>query len=392
MSVVAAAIVDSRNVFHQAGDAIGLRATPTVPGVRAAMARYGFDVAEVHVGLALARAKDRQALARQHANNEAYRARVLADGGHVLLGELHQKSGGAVEEKMVDCACCVRITRFVDEIAFKRSNVEAIIVLSKDIDLQPAVDYAVGSAVPIFVGALDVVQHRPHPYVLLGPHAYAEITQSAQGVSGHSLRESLASMLHAGSAEPWTVRGAGASATLVHRSGLRARPASGVVLPASGRSVSLHPVDVEFPPSTLPVLICDEAPPSLPTWDTAVVIQRAAPMALKVKLAGGANGRVHFPQGGVVPGDTVLVHRATGRAVGRLPLLSATRLFDPDEPLVVRVISKLPRGGALAADSSGRRGLLNTNQPVAAGQRVAAVQVDLKSRGPVWVAISTPLP
>ena len=40
---------------------------------------------------------------------------------------------------MVDCSCCVRITRYVDEIAYQRTYIEAIVVLSKDIDLKPAV-------------------------------------------------------------------------------------------------------------------------------------------------------------------------------------------------------------------------------------------------------------
>lgn len=391
MSVVAAAVVDSRNVFHQAGEALGIPACPTVPGVRAAMARYGFDVQEVHVGLAVARTRDRQALARQSAVNDLYRQQVLADGGQVLLGELHMKSSGQVQEKMVDSACCVRIARYVDAIAYGRSSVEAVLVLSKDIDLQPAVDYAVESNVPIFVGALDVVQHRPHPYLLLGPHSYAEITASPRGASGHDLREGLASMLHAGSRQSWTVKKAGSSFFLEHATGLRGVAVAGVSLPARGRSVSLHPVDVEFPPGAFPRLVCDTKPARTPSWDVATVVQRAAPMGLCVKRSDGTVERPHFPQGGVVPGEAVLVHKATGKVLGRLPQLCGARAFDPDAVTVVRVISALPRGGALVADGSGRRGLLNTDQKVRPGQRVAAAQVGLKPKGPVWVATSSPL-
>lgn len=378
-------------MFHQAGDALGVPACPTVPGVRAAMARYGFDVQEIHIGLAVARARDLPALARLHAVNDAYRQQVLADGGQVLLGELHQKSSGPVQEKMVDSACCVRITRYVDEIAHGRSSVRAILVLSKDIDLQPAIDYAVESDVPIFVVAQDVVQHRPHPYLLVGPSGYAEITSSSRGPSGHELREDLAAMLFAGGTSAWTVKKAGSSFLLEHASGLRGRMATGVPYPSARGTVALHPTDVEFSAGAFPRLVCDHKPPQSPMWDTAVVLGRAAPMGLKVKHNGGAVQRPHFPQGGVVPGDTVLVHTGTGRVLGRLAKLSATRQFDPDAVSIVRVISTLPRGGALAADSSGRRGLLNTDQKVGPGQRLAVAQVGLTHKGPVWVATSSPL-
>lgn len=391
MSVVAAAIVDSRNVFHQAAEAIGVPACPTVPGVRAAMTRFGFNVTAVHVGLALPRARDQQDLSRQHATNDAYRLQVLADGGEVLLGELHKKSGGVVEEKMVDCACCVRITRYVDEIANNRSNVQAILVLSKDIDLQPAVDYAVASGVPIYVAALDVVQRRAHPYVLLGPHAYGEITQVPGVGGGHGHRESLATLLHAGQLQHWTVRGRGDRHRLEHASGVMGRAAAGVPLPSSGASLSLHPVDVDFSVGSAPVLVCSTSPSPSPAWETMQVIRRTGPMQVLVKRSNGSSRRLHFHQGGVVPGDTILVHRATERCVGRLPQLSGPQLFDPNVVSVVRVTTRLPNGGALATDSAGQRGLLTTTQPLRPGQRVAAVQLDLNSKGPVWSPVSSPL-
>lgn len=237
-----AAIVDSRNIFHQAGDATGLRARPTVPGVRAALARYGFDARDIHVGVAPARPSDRQDLARHHADNDAYRGQVLSAGGEVLLGELHRKPSGVVEEKMVDCSCCVRITRYVDEIANKRTVIEAIVVLSKDIDLRPAVDYAVEMQVPIIVAAHDVVQHRGHPFMLLGPHAYAEITGGGPAlVSGHERRELLVCALYDGKAIPWTVAGSRRLPRLIHASGLVAVPAAGLSLPPQGTTVSLCP-------------------------------------------------------------------------------------------------------------------------------------------------------
>lgn len=391
MSVVAAAIVDSRNMFHQAGEAIGVRRCPTVPGVRGALGRYGLQVAAVHVGLALARPSDVQVLARQHADNDAYRQQVLADGGDVLQGELHRKPSGSVEEKMVDSACCVRITRYVDEIVYKRTNVQTIVVLSKDIDLQPAVEYAASMNVPIVVAALDVVQHRPYPYLLLGPSAFAEMTQSPLGPTGHEMRDLCAQALQDGKPLQWVVRGLASDPVLVHGSGLRGKPVPGTSLPRAGQSVSLYPVDLDWVRGSAPLLICSATKPQGGVWDSVTVRRRRAPMNIEVTLDGGGRARAHYPLGGVAPGDRVLIHQASGRAIGRDPAAGQTRSFDPDTPVVVRVVSSLPNGGALAADASRRRGILNTSQKLSPGQRVPAVQVDVNRRGPVWAAIGTPL-
>lgn len=393
MTAVAAAIVDSRNIFHQAGDATGLRARPTVQGVRTALARYGFDVAAVHVGLALARPSDQQDLARHHADNDSYRWQIEAAGGDVLLGELHRKPSGVVEEKMVDCSCCVRITRYVDEIAHSRTNIETILVLSKDIDLRPAVDYALEQKVPIIVAAHDVVQHRGHPFALLGPHTYAELTGVPTSANGHEMRELLACALYDGTAVPWTVGGTRSVPTLTHGSGLMAVPGPGVTLPPRGQTVSLYPVDATWDEKILgsfPLLVCAAAPGRSRSWSAARVRRRTAPMTLEVEHSDGRLQRVQFPLGGVTPDETVLVHTVTGRILGRL-VSAQPRAFNPDEPQVLRVVSPLPKGGAIATDSDGVRGLLTTVQALTAGQRVPGVQVDLKPRGPVWAAIGTPL-
>lgn len=371
-----------------------MRALPTVPGVRAALGRYGFDVSATHVGLALARPADQVDLARHHAANDRYRSEIIAAGGHVLLGELHRKPAGAVEEKMVDCSCCVRIARYVDEIAHKRTDVEAIVVLSKDIDLRPAVDYAIEMRVPVIVAAHDVVQHRGHPFILLGPHAYAEFASIPTFANGHELREALASALFHGSPVTWTVAGTRSRPVLSHPSGLIAVAGSGVAVPAVGTTVALYPVDVRWDQKVLgsfPLLVCGSRPGRTRAWRTAKVRRRTAPMTLEIEYSGGQLHRAQFPLGGAVPGEEVLVHAISGRILGRL-VSNHRRAFDPDEPRVLRVVSALPKGGAIVADSTGTRGLLTTDQALTAGARVPAVQIDLSVRGPVWAAIGTKLP
>lgn len=396
--VAVAVVIDSRNVFHQSGDALGRRALPTVDGVRHALARYGLQAAAVHVGLALPRPSDRDALARQHARNEAYRQAVLAAGGDVLLGELHRKKSGAVEEKMVDGACNVRIARYVEEYASKRTNVQGVVVLSRDIDLLPAISHAVDSDVPIVVAALDVVQHRPHPWLLLGPHSFAEAVQADEASetsrSGHELRELLTCALVLGDELNWSVTKTERGVFLQHNSGLRGVLAPGVALPQPGQHVALRAVDVTWDDTVMgrfPLLVCDTALPATPTWEITTVLRRTAPMQLELRQHDGTVCRVPFPQGGVTPQETMLVHRDSGRALGRV-VSSASRPFDPDIPRVVRVVSALPKGGYLAHDARRVAGLLVTRQPLAVGRRVPVVQVDAKSRGPAWMATGTPLP
>jgi hypothetical protein len=178
---------------------------------------------------------------------------------------------GAVEEKMVDSACCVRITRYVEEIVANRTDVQAIVVLSQDIDLKPAIDYAVEREVPIFAAALDVVQHRSHPFILMGPQAYAEMTGAPGATHGHGLRELLVRALRDQERMPWKVVSRTPYRPLLqHASGLTAVPAPGVPLGENGAFEYLYPVDVTWDSRILgnfPLLVCGSGPPQERCWD-----------------------------------------------------------------------------------------------------------------------------
>lgn len=394
MSILAAAVVDSRNAYHQMGDVCGLRLRPTVAGVKAAMSRYGLNLSMVHVGLAVARKTDETALAVQHAENNSYRAAIMsAPGGDVLLGELHRKKSGKVEEKMVDGACNVRIARYVDEIRYGRTNVTRVIVFSKDIDLKPGCDYAMSEGVPITVAAVDVVQHRQHPYLLLGPHAWSEMAGDSRLKSGHELRELLVCGLYDGRPLQWTVDRSHRKPQLVHSTGLRAVPAPGMPTMAHDSVVSLYPIDVTWDEEILgsfPLLVCNRSPAPSPSWELCKVLRRTAPLTIAVETATGRCIRAPFPMGGVVTGETVLLHMATERVLGRLAG-GPPRTFDPDTPTVARILTALPTGGALAASSAGQRGLVATRQVVATGDLLPVVQIGENHRGPVWAAIGSPI-
>jgi hypothetical protein len=389
--VKVAAVVDSRNVFHQAGDVCGVRARPSVPGVKSALARYGLDVAAVHVGLALPRQRDAVDLARAGAENEAYRTQVLADGGDPLLGELHRKSDGTIQEKMVDVACAVRVTRYIEEIRHGSVAVEGIVVLSQDSDLSPALDHAQAMGVPIIAAGADVVQHRPYPYLLLGPHAYAEMCPSLGLVTGHEIRKAVAQTLEAGTKLTWEVL-AGSGRRLRHpATGMMGIAASGVSLPAAGGTIELWPVGVTWDRHILgafPMLALDSRAAVTPTWYVTTVLRRVAPLTIRVKAV-TSRSSFPYPQGGVGLGDSVLFCASTDRAVG--PVSGLARGFSPDVPSVARVVAVLPKGGVLAVGPDGRRGLVNTQQQLQVGQAIPVTQIDENVHGLVWAAIGTPL-
>jgi hypothetical protein len=395
VALKAAVVVDSRNAYHQAGDVIGVKALPSVSGVVAALDRFGYTIERVHVGLALARPRDMVALKRQHEENSAYRDQVLADPrGTVLLGELHVKSDGRVEEKIVDVACCVQITRLVAEIYHGTSNLDALVVISRDIDLTPAYDYAGELGVPLTVAAPDVIQHRGHPYLMLGPHSFAEIVQRQGGNGGHDLRELLAGALHDGRVMEWTVDRRQRTPLLRHRTGLVGIPADrSVRLPADGQHIELFPVNASWNQDvngSFPLLVLGTRPSAAHRCAEGRVLRRRAPNTIELRMSDGSKLRAHYPLGGLVNGDTVVVQE-TGRALGRLAD-GRLRRFDPDPPTAVTVVAMLKSGGVLARDSVGTRGLVISNQVLGTGARLPVVQIDENRHGAVWQAIGTPLP
>ncbi len=190
-------VVDSRNIFHQTASATGYRERPVVDGVIDAMHDYGFEALEVHVGLALPRARDAVTLSEAKRVNELFRDSIEANPqGKVLLGELHlkQKARGQVvaEEKQVDVACAVDICRHANLIARHESRFKAIVVLSQDTDLSPALRYAQEIHVPVIVGAHERVEYRGFPHLLLTERSFRKIAGISAPLIGHALRHAVA--------------------------------------------------------------------------------------------------------------------------------------------------------------------------------------------------------
>ena len=386
-------VVDSRNVAGQVAAVLGQTLRPSVQGVVDGLGALGFEVGAVEVGLALPRESDRERLTQQYSSNDRYREAVEAhDLGRALVGELHIKGDNAkpqVVEKMVDGLCIVSVTREVERIANGTSEFTSIVVLSKDIDLTPALDYAVERGVPIRVGAVDVVQRRRHPYVLLPPQVLAGLVEMK---SGHPLeRRQLAALaLVEGTTMSWSVQQTANGLRLRHSCGLIG-VSHEVDARLAGSCVRLVAVGVDFSVKGLegfPTLVLGAHRDQVPV-DVVTVQGRRGPQGIVVR---GDTRQLSLPPGGIVAGGRAVVDRMSGRAIAALP--SETSGFDPDQPMVVTVKAALPKGGYLVTDPMGTRGLMPAPRTtvLSIGDRVPALQVDAADKGPVWVMLGSPLP
>ena len=200
----AVAVVDSRNVHGWAGRILGSTGLPSVDGVARALAPYGFEVARVCVSVAIADRGGNEQLQRRSEKNRRYRDEVRADPrGFALVGDLTPQ-----REKRVDVLCAVEICRQADAIAQGRSEFEAILVLSHDTDLLPAVDYALERNVPTYVVTADA-HDRPRPWVLLGEHSLRVLVGQTDarsgGRRGGELRRAVAEYALTPRADDWYV-------------------------------------------------------------------------------------------------------------------------------------------------------------------------------------------
>ncbi len=407
----ALAVVDSRNMLHRAEDLLGYQARPTVEGVIDALSLYGFDVLDVHVGLALARRRDREALSEAHRDNAAYKREIQDHPrGRVLEGELHIKDGGRAEEKMVDVACAVDITQHAILIAQGQSPYRAIVVLSQDIDLTPAYEFAVNTeGIPLYVASSGVVDKREYPYLLLGEEAFRRACPTGYQPCGAPLRDAIARMAHEQRCGRWIFERFDRL-----RNGLVMRDPSGILGLAdpkelgrlgAGDERQLHAVGVDFGMGVrqFPLLaLARDKPRGRRDLHQAVVTRRLAPREVELRMSNGELVRAYCEVGHCLSGARVLVQvRETHRLVGALApaqaLVQDGQELDPMHPLLVRVLTVRTPTQAIGIVEKGSRCtvLANREAGLRAGQMLAAVPIDLKPQGRerlVVQAISSALP
>jgi hypothetical protein len=398
----ALAVVDSRNVVGAATQLLGHELKPTVEGVVRALKSYGFEALEVHVGLAVPRGRDRRELAVQFVENETYRKAIEASArGSALVGELHAKQGGKIEEKIVDVYCAVDIVKTAIEISRNESKYEAIVVLSQDIDLRPAYEFADSIGVPVYVGAQSVVQYRSEPFLMIGEHSIRTMCDPAV-LCGHPLRSAIAHLANSGQTSTWTVlryssRRRGMLLCNAHNVLGIAR---GSNFGGPGASVELEAVGVDFggdDENQFPLLEC--ATPGTVrarSGRRARVLRRQNLHTLALRYEDdGSEVRGHYPSGYVARGSEVLTtttDRGTVRVVGALgagpefPSEAISLMIRSGEPfrtLVLAVRSDTVAIGTGFGGSADAMLLHPKDRPLKVGEIYAAVVVDVNRRGPI---------
>ena len=366
--VPAVVVVDSRNVWGAARRQFGTGKRVVVEGVREALRPYGFEAIEVFVGIATtttARSPSLR-LTSDLALNNKYAATVNASPlGHALIGRLVERRGN-LQEKLVDVLCAMQIARSAHEIAAGQSPATAIIVVSEDMDLIPAYQFAQDLHVPIYAAAAATVDTRfDSSWLLLGESALRMSCERTAGrLYGQRLRQEICSWLTAQTPRPlsFTVRSwsaKGSRLRLAHSSG-----AIGVwhdppeqTDHTVGATHDLQVVGLEHSGSErdFPIVTLDRQPTSWPPPSllTATVREWDSPTQVVVIPPTGPTQVLSTTIGSLLPGDRVLIHerRATARQevwqlVGRLEQSEPTLGWrDPTVPSLARVSTEATSTG-----------------------------------------------
>jgi hypothetical protein len=356
-----AVVVDSRNIRGQAGKMFGWPRQANVDGIRRALIQYGFDVIDVVFGVATRSADNApsQHLASSLSTNRAYRDRLIADGAGVLEGYLVERKGRA-EEKQVDVLCAVKVCDLADRIATNLHKAKCIVVLSEDMDLMPAYEFARERGVPAYAAAFDTIYQRDdqREWLILSEPAMAAAVSPQGRYFGSELRSKLA-LIATSSEDPkpltWTVHAPLGDGLFLMRGNLGApalwKPDREVAIRDKAAlfatSLTIHPHEGgRFPH----LILSDVRPPQgpMPDVEAATVAYWQSPTSLKVELADASLATVRATPGIALPGqDVAVLRRTSGRD-------QATYLIGTREPRPVIPGWSAP-GAICTATVMGRR-------------------------------------
>ena len=384
----AVVIVDSRNVWGAARRQFGTGKRVVVEGVREALRPYGFEAIEVHVGIATtttARAPSLR-LTSDLAVNNKYAAAVNASPlGHALVGRLVERRGD-LTEKLVDVLCAMQIARSAHEIASGQSPAKAIIVVSEDMDLIPAYQFAQDLDVPIYAAANATVDTRPDSsWLLLGESALRMSCERVEGrLYGQRLRQEICTWVTAPTPRTleFTVRSwnsKGSRLRLAHRSG-----AIGIwhdppdqTDHTTGATHDLAVVGLEASGSErdFPIVTLGQRPTSWPPplLVSATVREWDSPTQVVVILPTGPTQVLSTTIGSLLPGDRVLIHE--GRATASQEAWRLVGRLEPSQPTLGWRYPTVPALARVAA------GATSTGQRVRATLIASAATVMLQPPG-----------
>jgi len=177
--------------------------------VKSALSLYDMNVVDAAFGVATD-AGGRSTPRRDAAllRNANYAQMLEASGARVLRGMLQDWNQPDVpmQEKKVDVLCAVEVVKLAIQIAIKQSSCRAIVVLSADKDLSPAIDMARQELdVPVYAAAAKSVHQRQGSWILLGEEAVFQLggASSSTALLGEARRTALAVEYLSPNPSPW---------------------------------------------------------------------------------------------------------------------------------------------------------------------------------------------
>ncbi|OHV36403.1 MULTISPECIES: NYN domain-containing protein [Pseudofrankia] len=333
-----AVVVDGWNVRSQVSRAFGQARHVTYPGLVGGLRAYGLEVVSADLALGIEPADGPRSVtpggrlaAALADNNEFARRWETTPGARTLPGRLRlSDTRGELEEKLVDVLCAVQICRLATQIQQGDSSARGIVLLSRDMDLIPACQFAHELDVPVWVAARETVhrRRRDHGWLLLDDAALATMA----GFRGRAVlerRATVARLLHPAAGMPpppcrvivSSVDGPGRSVRLHSRDGGVPASAPVTAMPRGvrpGRSVDLFPIGVDINEHNgFPILLLDRRPnPGLPSGIATGVVERCLDQLRRQIRVAGATHVVYVPVGAALPGErTLLLMPAGGRAL-----------------------------------------------------------------------------
>jgi hypothetical protein len=325
-----AVIVDTRNVKGMLGDIFGGTSNrTTATGVIEAMRRYGFDPVETYAGIATdtssGNASDK--LLDMLQRNCGYRDDLTRAGVTVLEGYLAERSG-EIEEKKVDVLLALQVADVVDRMEKGQSQAECIVVMSEDMDLMPAYEYAARRGVEVYAAANDTVYFREDQKKwLLIDEAAARAIAGHDHTKGSPIRRYLArvglGLTPQGMPTKWKARWdqRPGEVSLFNNKGVHGNHYSTYAL-MRGEAEDLYPREIVFSEKAglFPqVKLSDRPSPPGPLSGVAeaVVTAWVTPTKAKATFDDGSDCTVTVAPGSVLEGDKIAVlatHRRSGRA------------------------------------------------------------------------------
>lgn len=409
--VPCAVIVDTRNVHGQGRKLFGGQRRPMAAGIRAAMRLYGFDAVDIFAGVAT-RSRAQRASAQLElalGSNQTYADRLRGDGVTVLEGQLAERpqgSGGTkMDEKQVDVLLALQVADLVETIGQLGAAYEHIVVLSEDMDLMPAYEYAARRGVKVYAAAFDTIHARPEQvkWLILHEDAMASLLDLRWQATAADMRSYFARV---------AVRDIPVSAT--NWKALKTQPPGNVTLSNNrgyratwntadpvhrGDRIALYPDSLTLGSEVgrFPHLSLSDSPPADPSVPmrnivTASVRFWSTPTRMKVRLetVEGETATLSVSPGAAMAGDTVAVYREPAGAnsgryfVGQTARVELPSPWDKERLQEVTVVEdrSTAKGPLLAETRDGQKVLVHSAllDHVAPGGRLLVSGIGIHER------------